>query len=529
MASTSELFLLVKSMKQSEKRYFKIFASQFRDKDDSIYIRLFDAIDGMETYDEKKLKQQFKGEPFVNHLFVTKNHLSKIIVKSLSSYHSKASVHSRLVESLQAIEILFEKGLYQQCLKYISQGKKLAAEYQKSLQLLQFIDWECKVEIRRSHHSSVVKKIEEGMEVLKNHEQMLQYKRRAFRMCERNISQGFVRNEEQIKELKKIISELPSGETNDLLNTLGKYYDFTTNNMFYGLIGDVKNRYIYAEKTVKLLEENPNIIQEHPGFYIIAVNNLCNALMQFGKIDETIDYVRKMRVLPEKYKISLWSDARMRAIVFSYDIEIFAYTVSGQVEKAIDMEQELKLMLKENRSQISRDDLMSLQFNMCHALFIGQKFEQALEWANDILNDFDPNYRADLYYACRVFVLMIHFELKNYILLENLLNTTEKFLRKKNRLFEIESGLIHFFKVVIRNPDKLETALLSLQKTTEQYKDDPFHGTILFYIEIRAWIQNKLEKKDYNQLVMEKFYREVNLPLPDIKSKKKSTYKQKVA
>ena len=54
MNKKGNLFFLIKSLNQSEKRYFKLFCRTINVE--SNYIRLFEAIDKQEVYDEKKFK-----------------------------------------------------------------------------------------------------------------------------------------------------------------------------------------------------------------------------------------------------------------------------------------------------------------------------------------------------------------------------------------------------------------------------------------------------------------------------------------
>lgn len=51
-----KLFKLIKSMTPSEKRYFKLFASNHRPTDTNKYFQLFDAIDAQKEYNDEALK-----------------------------------------------------------------------------------------------------------------------------------------------------------------------------------------------------------------------------------------------------------------------------------------------------------------------------------------------------------------------------------------------------------------------------------------------------------------------------------------
>src|SRR5690606_38553536 len=104
MKPSNELFKLIKSLTKSEKRFFKLSSSlQSGDKN---YLKLFDYIEKQEVYDEEEVKKYFKEERFIQHLPSEKNHLYKLILKSLRSFYSEQSVSSILKQELKNIEIL---------------------------------------------------------------------------------------------------------------------------------------------------------------------------------------------------------------------------------------------------------------------------------------------------------------------------------------------------------------------------------------------------------------------------------------
>ncbi|MFM7726445.1 MAG: hypothetical protein ACKO7B_07070, partial [Flavobacteriales bacterium] len=139
MKPSSELFELIKTLTKSEKRFFKLQSSlQSGDKN---YVRLFDVIDGMDAYDEDVVKKTFKGEKFINHLPSEKNHLYKLILKSLRGYYSETSVASGLKQDIKNIEILYNKGLFGECIKFIERAKKIATRYEKFYYLFELISW----------------------------------------------------------------------------------------------------------------------------------------------------------------------------------------------------------------------------------------------------------------------------------------------------------------------------------------------------------------------------------------------------
>ena len=127
MKPSADLFELIKKLTPTEKRYF-VLSSNLQ-SGQKAYLDLFWAIDKMNEYDENKLvkKLKTKGVEFAQ-LHVTKNALSKQILKSLRSYHEKHNVQQKLFALMADASLLEGKGLFKQCLKKLRSGFKLAEE-----------------------------------------------------------------------------------------------------------------------------------------------------------------------------------------------------------------------------------------------------------------------------------------------------------------------------------------------------------------------------------------------------------------
>ena len=139
MKPSQELFRLVKSLSKSEKRFFKLMSSlQSGEKN---YIKLFDAIEKQDEYDEEAVKVLFKKETFIKHLPSEKNHLYKLILKSLRLFYAENSISAILAEHIQSIEILYNKAHYSECGKLVKKAKKIAQSHERFYYLFELIKW----------------------------------------------------------------------------------------------------------------------------------------------------------------------------------------------------------------------------------------------------------------------------------------------------------------------------------------------------------------------------------------------------
>lgn len=105
------LFELIKSLTPEEKRHFKLSAKYGTAKN---YLKLFDALDKQEEYDEKAFQAKYKNEAWIKNLSATKKYLYELILKDLQNNHHHESVTIAVLGEIQKIAILHKKRLFEQ-------------------------------------------------------------------------------------------------------------------------------------------------------------------------------------------------------------------------------------------------------------------------------------------------------------------------------------------------------------------------------------------------------------------------------
>jgi hypothetical protein len=71
----NELFLLIKSLKHSEKRYFTLSATTMVASKKNNYYKLFEVLDALKEYDEESILLKYRKEAFVKNYSANKAYL----------------------------------------------------------------------------------------------------------------------------------------------------------------------------------------------------------------------------------------------------------------------------------------------------------------------------------------------------------------------------------------------------------------------------------------------------------------------
>jgi len=214
MSKTSSdlLFRFIKSLTAAEKRYFKLFAGRHVIGQKNEYLKLFEAFDKQDIYNELVIRKSFRQLKARNSFAIAKNRLYETILKSLDSYHSESSVDVLLRSQLHYTEILYKKSLYEESLKMLHRTRKLALKYEKHPVVYETYQWEKKLIEKDGYTTTSEAGIKDllqsellALDKMNNYSEFWNIKSLLFFMLNRY---GKVRDVSELKNFKTIIDNI---------------------------------------------------------------------------------------------------------------------------------------------------------------------------------------------------------------------------------------------------------------------------------------------------------------------------------
>ena len=143
MTKKGNLVKLVKSLSKSEKRYIKIHLK--KESNFSNYLLLFNFIDNNATPTDQYIKTEFQNKTFIKQLHVTKNYLTKLILKHLKNFHQKSSQKFELLNRILEIELLIKKEQFDLAEFYVESTVKRCHKFHDFLSLYQVLELKRKI------------------------------------------------------------------------------------------------------------------------------------------------------------------------------------------------------------------------------------------------------------------------------------------------------------------------------------------------------------------------------------------------
>ncbi|TXC78441.1 hypothetical protein [Luteibaculum oceani] len=507
MKPSTELFDLIKSLTKSEKRFFKLSSSlQSGEKN---YLKIFDTIEKQELYDEEAIKDAYKDETFIRHFPSEKNHLYKLILKSLRSYHADNSASSQLKQEIKNIELLFRKALFKECGKFLKRAKKIAYKNEKFYYLIDLIAWE-KMLLDEAFEAGEFDNdlneiLDEERKVIEQLKNLVEYQVLYSKINYLFRLGGVVKSEKE-RQMVDEISHHPLIKDSSLaLSTRAQSICYYVRGFccqaYRDTLGSIEN----FEKAIEVMDNNPLIKADLPKRYIRSVTNVIYGYIRnkdYDKANHQID------VLNGLGKIKGFDTIDVSILIFfSHSMtELLFLNRQGRYEEAVEKAEEVAERMERLGDKLNKEKQLLLSYLISYVYFGNGKYKQSLFWINRVLNDNENVLRQDIFSYARIFNLVIHFELKNFDLLEYIIKSTNRYLNKKPQNFEVESLLVDYIKRLskIQNPDDKVELFKELKDELETLFENPSDRVILEYVDFRSWINSKIQDVPFAKLVQER-------------------------
>lgn len=497
MAATDNTFDLVKSLTANEKRFFRLFANMT--KGEKNYLKIFSVLDRSAHYPARKLKNMFAGKNV--NLSYEKNYLQKQILKAMRIFHSENSAENRVNSLLEDVKFFMQKDLLHQAEKSIEKGLRIAEHHQLYEQLLFLLHAAYDVEgnlVRGNPEDSYKKTsayLKRMTEMQQNIFSIVNYEMLYSNMVEKARVRMRVRNKNERGGLDTIMKH-PLMKTKNLQN-LPITSLFTYNSIqafYYFSMSKPVQAFRYASANYELAKANPEAIRITPRLFYNVTHNYMYGCLFARKYDQLKIFMKRYR---EGYYNFLPIDLNrikylMEESLLNYSLALSIY--SKDYDLGIKTIADYKARLPEFERIISEEQRMTIYYKMARILLSTGRPKDALYWINSILNETDQATRPDFQCYVRILNLILHYELNNYDLLESMVRSTERFLKRKKMFYKIETVFLGFIKNVLKQ-DQIsgrKKLFRLLKKELMQLHKDPFEKGAFIHFDYLEWVQGKL-------------------------------------
>lgn len=489
MATTQlpAVFLLVRSLSKSEKRYFRLF-SGLQDGD-KIFTALFDLIERdtpVPADIRRKLEAMHPGAVFD----VACKHLYRMIMRSLRMFEEGKSIENKLVTLIQEVRILFNKGLLSNCFSELERGKKLASQYEKHLLHAQL----CRMELQflqtlefTSLDESQLIQLQDRINDLLYQELYINKHASLFEiLSHRYLHRGISKNERDRANLNDLLLEEFQINSNALYNSfesdrLHRHFQST----YFMMTGAPEQGLQELLELLRLFEANASHRDDDPVYYIYLLQGIITSLRWMDKISEMRSFITKLQQLA----ISAHSQ-RVMVEHFVFQDELGILLSQGKYDEGVGFISANPLSLPAPPNIVAVSYL-----NISLTYFGTGDFRAALRNINEAMQPGALYISSQVLSLCHLVSMIIHLELSNDDLLVSTVRSMERKLRTRGESYRIERLAVSFVRKWVRS------SLSKRSKLLEQFaielrilREDQYENQFMKWFNIDAWAHSKLRR-----------------------------------
>ena len=505
--SSDTLFQLVKSLKKSEKRNFKLYVKRNTASDDLKIVYLFDALDKMDAYDESELLEKNK-KLSKQQLSNVKAHLYRQILSSLRLIRGDNDVIILLHEQLDYAEILYNQGLYLQSLKVLDRIKEYAREYHQYSYVLETLFFEQKIEalhITRSMQDRAEKLFSEMKSVIEQIQLAGNLSSLSLQLYSWYIQHGVARNEKDEIAVKEFFESRLPQEAQLIKGFYANLYLYQCYSWFAFIGQDFLSYYRYAHRWVELFDKEPVMIPIETAHYIKGMHNLLGAHFDLLNYPKFLETLQRFELFFHSKEVQENDNDRIQTFVYLHIAKINKHFINGTFSEGLELVPYIEDKLKEYEIYLDRHRLLVFYYKFASLYFGSGDYENTVKYLNKIIN-WKMDLRTDLQCYSRLLHLIAHYELGNDNLLEYLIKSVYRFMAKMENLSLVEEEIFRFLKKSFQlEPKELKYEFSKLLERLKTYEKNRFETRAFVYLDIISWLESKIKGVPVQMIIQEKF------------------------
>ena len=499
---STHLFDLIKSLNKSEKRYFKVFSSRHTIGEENSYIRLFDFIDRMDTYQEDLIFMHFKGQALLNKFSITKARLYDNILKSLDTFYASSSHDAQIFRAIHSADILYNKGLYKQSERVLNSAEKQAKKHGNYNLLLEIKEKQKRLiendMYRDIKADQITKMLEEERSIIKDIEtyhQLWHVKSLLFQEINFN---GKIRDDEGKEKLKELLAQI--NELNvDKAPLKSKYLYHHIHSAYYFSINQLDKSYEHLKENLTLIEASKTFMKDQPNIYFSLLTNITYIATKLKDYKAAREFLSKLKEVSPKGSGQATLDLDIKYFSSTTSLELFLLTEQGNYDKAEQLIPQIEEAYRLYGDNINSLRKAYIDFKVGVIYLSVGKYNEALHWINNILNENKIDQKQDIYCFAQLLNLVIHLELNNDRFLPYALNSTKRYLKNRNRIYRFEELFLKLIGQMSKadNIFDLQEKLEPVEKELAELKKDPKEEVVFEYFDFHTWIQTKIKRESF--------------------------------
>ena len=505
MKNDKSLYNLISSLSPTEKAYFRKSTTRGSTGKEKTYLKLFDAFDKLDCgteYSEEPVKQSLKGKRSLTQLPVLKHYLYGSILRALNHYNEESDIDLKIGAMISQARLLYRKGLFKASLAKSAKASSMARRLGKDILLLDALHTERQtLRVYSSLNQSrelLMKNYEEETSVLERLSNISLYKKLLDELIIMATASGPAVTAKETRQFENFLNRKELSDESFAICTHSKI-------LFHQIVsfalmlrgGGFEESLEHTYKTIELIESAGGGKRSYPYEYISSRQNTILAELYRNGFEAASMAAAELKAEEDELLASSPEKVRNFLKIRTLSCEINMNMTCGEHERNFRLVEDEIRYCEANRNNTYRDEEIVTWNQAAMHYFVFGDYSRSLEYISKIMNDNSFRLREDMQTFCRLFALILHFEMGNISYIEHYTKSLFRYLKQRKLLNPAERTLLKFIVDMqdVNSKSELHDLLNEyldiLTKTNYAGAFSPFN--------VIAWINSKLNNSTYSR------------------------------
>ena len=401
--------------------------------------------------------------------------------------------------------ILYDKGLYRQCLRLLDKVKEMARANHQNTFLLQALVFEKKIEslhITRSMGNRADELAAEVRELNRRLALIGQLSNLSLQLYGWYIRIGHARNSRDLEAVREFFqSQLPA-ELPGTGNFFGRLY-LAQAHCWHAFIGhDFLGYYRNAQRWVDLFRGDPQMVRVETSYYIKGMHNLLLANFMLRNHRKFAETLTEFEQFAGSEMAKRTDNIAAQTFIYLNISRLNGCFLRGEFKRGLLLVPEIEAGLEAFQAQIDRHRVLVFDYKIASLYFGSGQPGKAIDYLNRIIQS-KTDLRSDLQCYARFLHLIAHYELGNFALLEHLIKSVYRFMLKMENLSMVEEEIFRFLRRAfqLQTPAQVRSAFVSLLEKLQRAEASRFESRSFMYLDIISWLESKISGRPLEEIM----------------------------
>jgi len=507
ISQSLQVYQLVKSLNQSEKRNFRLHAGRIRDSEEMLYIKLFDILEGQKKFNDEEVLNKMDGISATQYSNV-KRHLYSQLLKSLRHLYREKKADIKIREYIDMATILYNKGLYMEALKILDKAKKISFRNHTDFNSLTIIEIEKTIQSRhitRTNTASIEALVEQANNISQSVYNRASLSNLKVLLHRYYIKKGHVTTAEEENELDDFFySSLNRGIPPDEMGMVEKVNLYQCYVWYHYIRGDFENCYSYAIEWIKLLENSKEMMERDVDLYMRGFHYVLTSAFNTRNLEGYKIHLEKFENFRNSYYSSFNANSKIFSFLFVHTGRLNLHFFQGTFESGVKIIPRTLSRIKRYKDNLDEHKIMILYFKIAYMYLGNGNYKKSNHHLLNIINLTNKSLRTDIQIYARLMHLIVHYEMGSWDILPYLLKRYNAFLSSQTATNKMVSIGLELFKKLHSTPvlERKQVMKEYLDKFIE-LKKQKYTQKAFLYLDIIPWLQSKQSDKSIGQIIKE--------------------------